>query len=632
MGEVPRPQICRDQALRPRRRRKRGPGARGGDQIWRLSRASREIDIGMAHRGRLNVLANVMGKPYRAIFHEFAGGATNPADVGGSGDVKYHLGTSSDREFDGIKVHLALLPNPSHLEAVDPVVLGKARGGPDHPRRQARQEGAADAAPRRRRVRRAGRGVGMPRASPACPATAPAAPSTSSSTTRSASPPARSSRAPRPIRRTSPRASRRRSSTSTATIPKRSPGAARLATEFRQEFGRDMVIDMWCYRRFGHNEGDEPSFTQPLMYEAIRKQPPISEIYGEQADRAKASSTRPGSTADQRLCRSARGRVRGGRPPIKPGKADWFGGRWAGLGRPDEAVDRAPQHRDRARPRSECASSAQLLTTVPTVSTIHKTLQRILDAKKAMFESGEGFDWATAEALAFGSLVEDGYGVRLSGQDSGRGTFSHRHAVWVDQATGEKYIPLRQINDGQPTPRFEVRDSPLSRIRRARLRIWLFARRPEDARAVGSAVRRLRQWRADHHRPVHPVERGQVAARERARHAAPARHGRARGPSTARPGSSAICSCAPTTISRSSIAPRRPIISICCGGRCCAVSASRWCMMTPKSLLRHKLAVSSARRLHRRQPFPAHPERSRTRRRRATRGGWCCARASSPTS
>ena len=180
----------------------------------------------MAHRGRLNILSNVMGKPYRAIFHEFAGGATNPADVGGSGDVKYHLGTSSDREFDGNKVHLSLLPNPSHLEAVDPVVLGKARAVQTIKGDKHGEHRAADPAPRRRRLRRPGRGVGMPRASPACPATAPAARSISSSTTRSASPPARSSRARRLIRRTSPRASRRRSCTSTATIPKRSPSAA----------------------------------------------------------------------------------------------------------------------------------------------------------------------------------------------------------------------------------------------------------------------------------------------------------------------------------------------------------------------------------------------------------------------
>jgi len=144
-----------------------------------------------------------------------------------------------------------------------------------------------------------------------------------------------------------------------------------------------------------------------------------------------------------------------------PNKADWFEGRWAGLGRPGEPVD-ARRNVNTAIPDEQYGRLAKLLTTVPDGLAIHKTLGRVIDAKRQALESGQGIDWATAEALAFGSLVEDGFGVRLSGQDSGRGTFSQRHAAWVDQKSGEKYIPLRQINDGQPTPRFEVRDSPLS--------------------------------------------------------------------------------------------------------------------------------------------------------------------------
>ncbi len=418
-----------------------------------------EIDIGMAHRGRLNVLTNVMGKPYRAIFHEFAGGATNPADVGGSGDVKYHLGTSSDREFEGIKVHLALLPNPSHLEAVDPVVLGKARGvqtvlGDRHGKKVLPMLLHGDAA-------FAGQGVvweclsfsGLPGYGTG--GTVHFIINNQIGFTTSPQ-----------FGRSSPYPSDVAKGVQAPILhvngddPEAVTWCCKMATEFRQEFGRDVVIDMWCYRRFGHNEGDEPSFTQPLMYEAIRKHPPISETYGKRliaegvVDQAWIDQQTSDYVALLELEFEAG-------TSYKPSKADWFGGRWAGLGRPDEGVT-GRRNTVTAISDATVRKLGELLTTVPPGLSIHKTLQRILDAKKAMFDSGEGFDWATAEALAFGSLIEEGYGVRLSGQDSARGTFSHRHAVWVDQATGDKYIPLRQINDGQPTPRFEVRDSPLS--------------------------------------------------------------------------------------------------------------------------------------------------------------------------
>jgi 2-oxoglutarate dehydrogenase E1 component len=196
------------------------------------------------------------------------------------------------------------------------------------------------------------------------------------------------------------------------------------------------------------------------MYAAIKKQPPISEVYGKRliAEGVVDQAWIDRQTKDYVALLEAEFEEG---TKYQPSKADWFGGRWSGLGRPDEDVT---ERRNIATAISEptIRQLAALLTTVPDGLSVHKTLQRILDAKKAMFDDGAGFDWATAEALAFGSLIEDGYGVRLSGQDSGRGTFSHRHAVWVDQATGEKYIPLRQLNDGQPTPRFEVRDSPLS--------------------------------------------------------------------------------------------------------------------------------------------------------------------------
>jgi 2-oxoglutarate dehydrogenase E1 component len=217
----------------------------------------------------------------------------------------------------------------------------------------------------------------------------------------------------------------------------------KLAIEFRQAFGRDIVIDMWCYRRFGHNEGDEPSFTQPLMYSAIREHPPISEIYGKRLIEEGVVDQK--WIDDQRDDFMARlnEEFEAASPATLPNKADWFEGRWAGLGKPSEPVlaRRNVEHR---RFQGASVQGRRDLTSVPDGCRIHKTLKRIIDAKKAMFETGEGFDWATAEALAFGTLVAEGHHVRLSGQDSGRGTFSQRHAVWVDQQSGKKYIPLAQ--------------------------------------------------------------------------------------------------------------------------------------------------------------------------------------------
>src|SRR4051812_12843062 len=414
-----------------------------------------EIDVGMAHRGRLNILSNVMGKPAKAIFHEFAGGATNPADVGGSGDVKYHLGTSSDREFDGNKVHLSLLPNPSHLEAVDPVVLGKARAvqtirGDTHGKTVLPILLHGDAA-------FAAQGVvweclsfsGLPGYGTGGTIhfiiNNQVGFTTSPQFGRSSPYPSDVAKGVQaPILHVN------------GDDPEAVTFCCKLATEFRQTFGRDIVIDMWCYRRFGHNEGDEPSFTQPLMYAAIKQHPPISEIYGKRlmdegvVDQPWIDAQTENYVAHlEEEFQSATSYL--------PNKADWFEGRWAGLGRPDEPV-LARRNIATAISDEELRRLGKLLTTVPEGLSIHKTLQRILDTKKTMFDTGEGFDWATAEALAFGSLIAEGQSVRLSGQDSGRGTFSQRHAVWVDQQTGAKYIPLCEVEGG----RFEVRDSPLS--------------------------------------------------------------------------------------------------------------------------------------------------------------------------
>jgi len=413
------------------------------------------IVLGMSHRGRLNVLANVMAKPYRAIFSEFAGGSANPEDVGGSGDVKYHLGTSSDREFDGIRVHLSLVPNPSHLEAVDPVVLGKARA-----QQVARkdEDGAqvlpvllhGDAA-------FAGQGVvaecfgfsGIPGYSTGgCVhyiINNQVGFTTSPQFGRSSPYPSDVAKAVQaPIFHVN------------GDDPEAVTFACKVAIEFRETFKRDIVIDMWCYRRFGHNEGDEPSFTQPLMYAKIAKHPPISALY---AARLEQEAVIEKGWVDGEIAAFTtllEGEFEAAQSYL-PNKADWFEGAWSGLGKPKAAIT---ERRNVATGVEEklLREIGTILTDVPSDLAIHKTLGRILDSKREMFKTGAGIDWATAEALAFGTLLRDGHPVRLSGQDSARGTFSQRHSVWLDQQDGRKYIPLTRVGPA----RFEVRDSPLS--------------------------------------------------------------------------------------------------------------------------------------------------------------------------
>ncbi|MEP5938690.1 MAG: 2-oxoglutarate dehydrogenase E1 component [Erythrobacter sp.] len=416
----------------------------------------REIIYGMAHRGRLNVLANVMAKPYKVIFHEFSGGSANPEDVGGSGDVKYHLGTSTDRSFDDIEVHMSLVPNPSHLEAVNPVVLGKARA----------QQATRDDLSKHQQVLPvlihgdaafAGQGVVW------------------ESLSLSGVPGYDTGGCLHFIINnqigftTSPKFSRGSPYPSDVAKGVQAPilhvngddpeavtFACKLAVEYRQTFGRDVVIDMWCYRRFGHNEGDEPKFTQPLMYDAIRQHPKVSVIY---SDRLVDQGVIETGFAQQ-LREEFEAQLQeefDASKSYKPNEADWFGGRWAGLNKPADP-ESARRNVHTAIEQKLFDSLGRTLTTVPDDLNIHKTLGRVIKAKSEMFGSGEGFDWATAEALAFGSLVTEGFGVRLSGQDSGRGTFSQRHAVWVDQTEERKYIPLTTLPHGK----FEVYDSTLS--------------------------------------------------------------------------------------------------------------------------------------------------------------------------
>ncbi len=416
----------------------------------------REIVYGMAHRGRLNMLANVMEKPFRIIFHEFGGGSANPDDVAGSGDVKYHLGTSTDRQFDNISVHMSLVANPSHLEAADPVVLGKARalqtirGDLEHHQQVLPVLIHGDAA-------FAGQGivwetlgfsgirgyntggcihfvinnqVGF---------------TTSPQFARSSPYPSDVAKGVQaPILHVN------------GDDPEAVTFACKVAIEFRQEFHRDIVIDMWCYRRFGHNEGDEPGFTQPLMYQKIRQHPPVSSIYGQKLIGEGVVDQGFIDEKTHQFTTLLEGEFEAGKTYL-PNKADWFAGRWSGLGAPSEG-ESSRRNVETGIEKKLFDSLGRTLTTVPEDLEIHKTLGRVLDAKREMFKTGANFDWATGEALAFGALLSEGYTVRLSGQDSGRGTFSQRHAVWVDQKTEAKYVPLTTVPHGS----FEVLDSPLS--------------------------------------------------------------------------------------------------------------------------------------------------------------------------
>ncbi|KQM73672.1 2-oxoglutarate dehydrogenase E1 component [Sphingomonas sp. Leaf20] len=416
----------------------------------------REIVIGMAHRGRLNVLANVMAKPLRVIFHEFAGGSANPDDIGGSGDVKYHLGTSTDREFDGHKVHMSLVANPSHLEAADPVVLGKTRAIQTlnndlkdhvaslpvliHGDAAFAGQGIVWECLGFSGIRGYNTGgcvhfiinnqVGF---------------TTSPQFARSSPYPSDVAKGVQaPVFHVN------------GDDPEAVTFATKMAMEFRQKFHRDIVIDMWCYRRFGHNEGDEPSFTQPLMYDIIRKHPGVSSVYGNRLIKEGVIDQPWIDENVKQLTLRLEGEFEAG-SSYKPNKADWFGGRWTGLSAPTDGAS-ARRNVETGLSQKLFDSLGRTLTTVPDSVKIHKTLARVLDAKREMFKSGKGFDWATGEALAFGGLLSEGYGVRLSGQDSGRGTFSQRHAVWVDQTDEHKYVPLQEIEHGN----FEVLDSPLS--------------------------------------------------------------------------------------------------------------------------------------------------------------------------
>ncbi|MFO7309136.1 MAG: 2-oxoglutarate dehydrogenase E1 component [Pseudomonadota bacterium] len=418
----------------------------------------KEIVLGMAHRGRLNVLAQVMGKPHRAIFHEFKGGSFAPDDVEGSGDVKYHLGASSDREFDGNRVHLSLTANPSHLEIVDPVVLGKVR---------AKQDQLGDTVERSKVMPLlihgdaafAGQGV----VAECFGLSGLKGHRTGGSVHFIINNQIGFTTNPR-YSRSSPYPSDVAKMVEAPVFhvngddPEAVTFAAKIATEFRQKFHKPVVIDMFCYRRFGHNEGDEPGFTQPLMYKKIRQHPTTLEIYAKKLiDEGVVTQAEVDEAREK--WRAKLDEEFEAAQSYKPNKADWLDGRWSGLKAVREDAD-DPRRGATGVAIDTLKMIGQRICEVPEGFNVHRTIRRFLDNRRKMIETGEGLDWATAEALAFGSLVLEGHPVRLSGQDSERGTFSQRHSVLIDQETEDRYTPLNNIREGQA--RYEVINSMLS--------------------------------------------------------------------------------------------------------------------------------------------------------------------------
>ncbi|AZO80770.1 MULTISPECIES: 2-oxoglutarate dehydrogenase E1 component [unclassified Bosea (in: a-proteobacteria)] len=418
----------------------------------------RDIVFGMAHRGRLNVLTQVLGKPHRALFHEFKGGSFAPDDVEGSGDVKYHLGASSDREFDGNNVHVSLTANPSHLEIVDPVVLGKVR---------AKQDQFGDIVERSKVLPLlihgdaafAGQGV----VAECLGLSGLKGHRTGGSLHFIINNQIGFTTYPR-YSRSSPYPSDVAKMVEAPVFhvngddPEAVVFASKIAIEFRQKFHKPVVIDMFCYRRFGHNEGDEPGFTQPLMYRKIRGHKSTLELYSAKLEAE--GVIKPGELDQMRAAWKDRLEVEfDAGQAFKPNKADWLDGRWAGM-KAIRADEDDPRRGATGVPEAVLKEITQKITEVPEGFNVHKTIQRFLDNRRKAVESGQGIDWATAEALAFGSLLLDGNPVRLSGQDCERGTFSQRHSVLIDQETEARHTSLNNIREGQA--RYEVINSMLS--------------------------------------------------------------------------------------------------------------------------------------------------------------------------
>jgi 2-oxoglutarate dehydrogenase E1 component len=426
------------------------------EQIIKISGQSqvKEVKIGMSHRGRLNVLANVLQKSYKRIFNEFAGEFGNTSDEG-AGDVKYHLGASSNREFDGNSVHVSLTDNPSHLEAVNPVVLGQTRAKQFFHKDKERNKVIpilihGDAA-------FAGQGVvaecfamsGLP------------GHNTGGTIHIIVNNQIGFTTSPR-FARSSPYPSDVAKMVDAPIIhangddPEAVVYAARIASEFRLKFNRDVVVDLICYRRFGHNEGDEPSFTQPLMYKKIRSHPTPVKVYGKKLIDQKVISDEDLENVIKKFKDLLDNQFKNAKD-YKP-KIAWFEGTWSAY-KPEKGKDK------RGVTGADTKKLLEISEKINSSSddlNLHKTIVKILNNRKEAVRSGSNIDWSTAEALAFGSLLEEGYPVRLVGQDSGRGTFSQRHSVLRNQKDNSRYVPLNNISKNQK--QFEVVDSFLSEL------------------------------------------------------------------------------------------------------------------------------------------------------------------------
>lgn len=400
-----------------------------------------DMVMGMAHRGRLNVLVNILGKSPQKLFAEFDGKFDHPDDPAHSGDVKYHMGFSADVKTPGRTVHLALAFNPSHLEIVNPVVCGSVRARQTHRRDESREHVVpvlihGDAA-------FAGQGVNMEllnmsQARGFCVGgSIHVVINNQVGFTTSNPHDARSTlyctdvakMVNAPVFHVN------------GDDPEAVLFVARLAFDFRQKFKRDVVIDLVCYRRHGHNEADEPSATQPLMYQIIRARPTARELYAQKLVAAGVIAEGDAKA----LVDAYRAKLEAGTPiaELDPDFKDAFAVDWR---RHVGALLQQPVVT--GVPKDELAALDQKILTLPAGVTLHPRVAKIYEDRLKMAAGAQPMDWGFAENLAYASLIADGCDLRLVGQDCGRGTFFHRHAVLHDQNSGGDYIPLATVRDG----------------------------------------------------------------------------------------------------------------------------------------------------------------------------------------
>ena len=415
----------------------------------------RETVLGMAHRGRLNVLSNILGKSLESMFSEFEDSPLIDSPFG-SGDVKYHKGFSNDRTVrTGERIHLSLTGNPSHLEAVNPVVEGRTRAKqirvgdlagetilPVLLHGDAAFAGQGIVAETLNLSKLAGYSTGGTLHVVVNNQIGFTTPPSEARSTLYCTDVAKMIQAP------------------IFHVNGDDPDAVvycvRLALAYRQRFHEDVVIDLVCYRRHGHNEGDEPSFTQPLLYERIRKKVSVRKLYTEKLLQLGILQQQDVDRIEDDLSQQLQQALDeiDTRPP-GPDEPYEPRGPWTGFSR--TAPEEEP---DTGVPIEGLAQLAERIAALPPGFTAHRKLGALLEKRRKVVSEGGAIDWGTAEALAFGSLLLEGYNVRLSGQDSTRGTFSHRHAALVDQNSAQEYAPLAHLSESQG--RFEVYDSLLS--------------------------------------------------------------------------------------------------------------------------------------------------------------------------